>query len=89
VVRTVHEGLQAVLWNGIVGLAPLIHQLPDGLTAVPLADMPPSRLIIAWNSTSANPLIRSFTHIAAGIYPLEIAPAGWASADGPAGSCVS
>jgi hypothetical protein len=30
--------------------------------------MPPSRLIIAWNSTSANPLIRSFTHIAAGIY---------------------
>jgi DNA-binding transcriptional LysR family regulator len=68
VVRTVHEGLQAVLWNGTVGLAPLIHQLPDGLTAVPLADMPPSRLIIAWNSTSANPLIRSFTRIAAGIY---------------------
>jgi DNA-binding transcriptional LysR family regulator len=68
VVRTVHECLQAVLWNGTIGLAPLIHELPDGLTAVPLADMPPSRLIIAWNSTSANPLIRSFTHIAAGIY---------------------
>jgi hypothetical protein len=30
--------------------------------------MPPSRLIIAWNSTSANPLIRSFAHIAADIY---------------------
>jgi hypothetical protein len=30
--------------------------------------MPPSRLIIAWNAASANPLIRSFTHIAAGIY---------------------
>jgi hypothetical protein len=30
--------------------------------------MPPSRLIIAWNSTGTSPLIRSFTHIAAGIY---------------------
>lgn len=68
VVRTVHECLQAVLWNGTIGLAPLIHELPDGLVAVPLADMPPSRLIIAWNSTSANPLIRSFIHLAAGVY---------------------
>jgi DNA-binding transcriptional LysR family regulator len=68
VVRTVHECLQAVLWNGSIGLAPLIHELPDGLTAVPLADMPPSRLIIAWSSASTNPLIRSFTSIAAGVY---------------------
>jgi DNA-binding transcriptional LysR family regulator len=68
VVRTAHECLQAVLWNGTIGLAPLGHELPDGLTAVPLTDMPPSRLIIAWNSTSANPLIRSFAHIAADIY---------------------
>ena len=68
VVRTEHECLQAALWNGTIGLAPLIHELPDGLTAVPLADMPPSRLIIAWNSTGTSPLIRSFTHIAAGIY---------------------
>jgi DNA-binding transcriptional LysR family regulator len=65
VVRTAHECLQAVLWNGTIGLAPLGHELPAGLTAVPLADMPPSRLIIAWNSSSANPLIRSFAHIAA------------------------
>jgi DNA-binding transcriptional LysR family regulator len=68
VVRTAHECLQAVLWNGTIGLAPLGHELPDGLTAVPLTDMPPSRLIIAWNSTSANPLIRSFAHIAADSY---------------------
>jgi DNA-binding transcriptional LysR family regulator len=68
VVRTAHECLQAVLWNGTIGLAPLGHELPNGLTAVPLADMPPSRLIIAWNSTSANPLIRSFAHIAADSY---------------------
>lgn len=64
VVRTVHECLQAVLWNGGIGLAPLTHELPEGLTAVPLADMPPTRLIIAWNSTNAKPLIRSFSRIA-------------------------
>jgi len=71
VVRTAHECLQAVLWNGTIGLAPLNHGLPDGLTAVPLADMPPTQLIIAWNSAGASPLIRSFTHIAAGIYRSE------------------
>ena len=65
VVRTVHECLQAVLWNGTVGLAPLAHALPDGLTSVLLADLPPSRLVVAWNSTNTNPLIRSFTLIAA------------------------
>ncbi len=48
IVRTVHECLQAVLWNGTVGLAPLVHDLPGGLTSVPLIDMPPSRLIVAW-----------------------------------------
>jgi DNA-binding transcriptional LysR family regulator len=68
VVRTVHECLQGVLWNGVIGLAPLVHDLPDGLTAVPLTGMPPSRLVIAWNSASTSPLIRSFTRIAAGLY---------------------
>lgn len=42
VIRTVHECLQTVLRNGSVGLAPLAHELPDGPTAVPLADMPPA-----------------------------------------------
>jgi len=68
VVRTIQECLQAVAWNGTIGLTPLTHDLPDGLTTVPLADMPPSRLIVAWNSGNANPLIHSFTHIAAQIY---------------------
>jgi len=68
IVRTVHECLQAVLWNGTIGLAPLVHDLPGGLTSVPLIDMPPSRLIVAWKETDANPLIHSFTHIAAQIY---------------------
>jgi hypothetical protein len=30
VVRTVHECLQAVLWNGTVGLTPLAHARPEG-----------------------------------------------------------
>jgi hypothetical protein len=27
--------------------------------------MPPSRLLVAWNGASPNPLIRSFAHLAA------------------------
>ncbi len=68
VVRTVHECMQAVLWNGTIGLTPLVHDLPVGLTSIPLTDMPPSRLIVAWASSNINPLIRSFTHIAADTY---------------------
>lgn len=68
VVRTVHECLQAVLWNGTVGLTPLTHARPAGLTYVPLADMPPSQLVIAWNTSDGNPLVRSFTQIAASAY---------------------
>jgi hypothetical protein len=64
VVRTVHECLQAILWNGSIGLAPLTHALPDGVTAVPLTDQPPSPLVAAWNSDNPSPLIRSFIQIA-------------------------
>jgi DNA-binding transcriptional LysR family regulator len=68
VVRTVHECLQAVLWNGTIGLTPLTHAVPDGLTCVPLADMPPSPLVIAWNTADGNPLVRSFIQIATAAY---------------------
>jgi DNA-binding transcriptional LysR family regulator len=67
VVRTVQECLQAVLWNGTIGLSTLDHSLGEGLTCVPLADMPPSRLVVAWNSSDANPLIRSFAQVAAAV----------------------
>lgn len=52
VIRTAHECLQSVLWNDTVGLMPLAHSqaLPEGLTVIPLADAPPSDLVIAWNS---------------------------------------
>jgi DNA-binding transcriptional LysR family regulator len=71
VVRTVGECVQAVLWNGTVGLAPLTplgHAWPPGLTVVPLAGMAPSRLVVAWNKADANPLIRSLTQVAASVY---------------------
>jgi hypothetical protein len=41
-VRTIHECMQAVLWNGTIGLTPMGHALPEGLTCVLLADMPPA-----------------------------------------------
>jgi len=71
VVRTASECVQAVFWNGAIGLAPLApqpHAFPQGLTVVPLADMMPSRLVVAWNKADANPLIRSLFQIAATVY---------------------
>ena len=67
-VRTVQECLQAVLWNGTIGLAPRVEVLPDGLTFVPLADMPPSALVVAWDGARDDPLVRSFVRIAARTY---------------------
>ncbi|MFI6542062.1 LysR substrate-binding domain-containing protein [Streptomyces prunicolor] len=64
VVRTARECLQSVLWNGTVGLMPLGHALPEGLTVVPLTDMAPSALVIAWRDADATALIRSFVRIA-------------------------
>ncbi len=68
VVRAVQECLQAVLWNGTVGLAPLGHDLPAELTVVPLLDMPPSRVVAVWSEGDTNPLIRSFIEIATTAY---------------------
>ncbi|MEY9877610.1 DNA-binding transcriptional LysR family regulator [Streptacidiphilus sp. MAP12-33] len=68
VVRAVQECLQAVLWNGTVGLAPLGHLPATELTIVPLADMAPSRVVVAWRHGDRNPLIRSFVEIATAAY---------------------
>jgi DNA-binding transcriptional LysR family regulator len=64
VVRTVQECRQAVLWNGIVGLTLYGDELLDGTTSVPLADMPPSELVVAWSTAHATPIVRSFVRIA-------------------------
>ncbi|AXG77535.1 LysR family transcriptional regulator [Streptomyces paludis] len=68
VVRAVQECLQAVLWNGTVGMTPLGHEHPDELAVVPLTDMAPSRVVVAWNESDANPLIPSFARIATAAY---------------------
>jgi DNA-binding transcriptional LysR family regulator len=64
VVRTVHECLQSVLWNGTVGLAPITKSLPAGLVWVPLRDMPSSDLVVAWPAADPSPLVRSFVRVA-------------------------
>lgn len=68
VVHTIQECLQAVLWNGTVGLAPLGHEASPHLALVPVTDMPPSRMVAAWKEGDANPLIRSLVEIAITAY---------------------
>ncbi|MCX5014941.1 LysR substrate-binding domain-containing protein [Streptomyces sp. NBC_00555] len=68
VVRAVQECLQAVLWNGTVGMTPLGHELPEELAVVPLIGIAPSRVVAAWNKGDPNPLIQSFVQIATAAY---------------------
>ncbi|ARP73767.1 LysR family transcriptional regulator [Streptomyces pluripotens] len=68
VVRAVQECLQAVLWNGTVGMAPLGHSPPGELAVIPVMDMAPSRVVAAWNQGDANPLIQSFARTATAAY---------------------
>lgn len=63
VIRTVHECVQSVRWNGTIGLATTTHAMPAGLTTVPLRDMPSSDLVVAW-AANPGPLVRSFVSIA-------------------------
>ncbi|BDM69559.1 LysR family transcriptional regulator [Streptomyces nigrescens] len=68
VVRAVQECRQAVLWNGTVGMTLLDHEPATGLTVVPLIDMPPSRVVVAWHAGDTNPLISSFVRTAIAAY---------------------
>ncbi|WP_439381975.1 LysR family transcriptional regulator [Amycolatopsis lexingtonensis] len=71
VVRTIQECLQAVLWNGISAFAPLGQPLPEGLSVVPVADRPPSDLVVAWPKTGGGPLVRGFVRVAASLGPAD------------------
>jgi DNA-binding transcriptional LysR family regulator len=68
VVRTVGECMQSVLWNGAVGISPATDDLPPELTWVPLVDMPPSPVVVAWAAGRDGPLVRSFVRIAVRAY---------------------
>jgi DNA-binding transcriptional LysR family regulator len=65
VVRAVQECVQSVLWNGTVGLAPLGHDLGE-LKVVPLTDLPPSPVVLAW--VQDDPLTRAFVEAAQQAY---------------------
>ncbi|MEU6440160.1 LysR substrate-binding domain-containing protein [Streptomyces sp. NPDC047046] len=54
------------------------HGLPPGLTVVPLTGMPPSRVLVAWNEGSTDPLVRSFVALATAAYraPAAAGPPG-------------
>lgn len=60
VMRTIQECLRAVLWNGTSALAPVDQPLPAGLVVVPLADRPPSEIVVAWPRNGRSPLVRGF-----------------------------
>jgi DNA-binding transcriptional LysR family regulator len=66
--RTIQECLQSVLWNGTSALAPLNQKVPAGLTIVPVADRPPSHLVVAWRAGRHDPLVRSFVEVAADVF---------------------
>ncbi|TDD47338.1 LysR family transcriptional regulator [Kribbella antibiotica] len=66
IVRAVQECLQAVLWNGTIGLAPLGHHLSAELVVVPVEDLPPSPVVAAW--ADPNPLIQTFVQLARTAY---------------------
>ncbi len=68
VVRAVQECQQAVLWNGTVGMTLLDHRPTAGLTVVPVTDMLPSRVLLAWKRNHSNPLIHSFVRLATAVY---------------------
>ncbi|MET9497099.1 LysR substrate-binding domain-containing protein [Streptomyces sp. NPDC006552] len=68
VVRAVQECRQAVLWNGTVGMTLLAHAPGTGLAVVPVADMEPSRAVVAWREGENNPLVRSFAAVAGVAY---------------------
>ncbi|MFE1792443.1 LysR substrate-binding domain-containing protein [Streptomyces sp. NPDC059525] len=68
VVHAVQECVQAVRWNGTVGIAPLGHAPPEGLALVPVTDMAPSAVVVAWKQGDANPLVRAFVRNAVAAY---------------------
>ncbi|GAB3451969.1 LysR family transcriptional regulator [Actinophytocola sediminis] len=68
VVRAVQECQQAVLWSGTIGMTPLAHVPPAGLTVVPVVDMPASHVLLAWKKNGSHPLIKSFVRLATTAY---------------------
>ncbi|MEU1376567.1 LysR family transcriptional regulator [Streptomyces triculaminicus] len=63
VVRSLDECLHAVLWRKAVALVPEQvvrgHRI-DGITYVPVSDLPPVDLVLAWRRSDRNPLVAHY-----------------------------
>nr|WP_325120051.1 LysR substrate-binding domain-containing protein [Streptomyces sp. GMR22] len=61
-VTAVVQMLQMITVSRMIGVLPrsLAAPVPAGLVCVPVADAPPSRLVLAWNEQDRRPLVTSF-----------------------------
>ena len=68
-VADVVQLLHMIVLNRMVAVLPrsLVEPLQAGLVCVPVADVPPSRLVLAWNEQDRRPLVAAFVAAATGI----------------------
>ena len=61
-VTDVLQMLNMITVSRMIGLLPrsLVDPVPAGIVCVPVADAPPSRLVLAWNENDRRPLVASF-----------------------------
>ena len=61
-VADVVQMLQLIAVSRMIGMLPrsLVEPVPAGLVCVPVADAPPSRLVLAWNEQDRRRLVASF-----------------------------
>lgn len=72
IVRTVRECVQAVLWSNSIGLVPMTISRAPGITVVPVDDIPPSSLVVAWRRRDRRALIRDFVDVATRLAPKSV-----------------
>ncbi|MFE4869896.1 LysR family transcriptional regulator [Streptomyces sp. NPDC056682] len=61
-VTDVLQLLHMITVSRMIGVLPrsLVEHLPPGLVCIPVADAPPSRLVLAWNEQDRRPTVASF-----------------------------
>ncbi|MFD7622894.1 LysR substrate-binding domain-containing protein, partial [Streptomyces sp. NPDC059802] len=67
-IADVVQMLQMIAVGRMIGVLPrsLVEPVPAGLVCVPVADAPPSRLVLAWIEQDRRPLVASFVAAALG-----------------------
>ncbi|GGT25406.1 LysR family transcriptional regulator [Nonomuraea spiralis] len=65
-VADVVQLLHMITVSRMIGVLPrsLVEPAPPGLVRIPVADAPPSRLVLAWNEQDRRPLVASFVSAA-------------------------